>query len=150
MDGRYIMRNCHPDGTTTIAAVEPGEILERELSFRVNAEIDIQSELESRILNGQLDPRDILHGADGELYDEDGNLLATVPKWELTMDVQTRDYQGVGKMLVWGITTGYSLQLTLTETVVNDAMLIKIVNGVQTGRSMPQLNFTGVLRSHAA
>jgi len=150
MDGIYVMRNCHPDGTVTVASVQPGEILERELSFRVNAPIDMQQELESRVLNGELDPRDILHGADGELYDEDGQFLATVPSWELTMDVQVQDYQGAGQMLVWGVTTGYSLQLTLTETVVNDTNLIKIVNGLQTGRSMPEINFKGVLRSHAA
>lgn len=150
MDGIYVMKNCHPDGTNTIAAVQPGEILEREISFRVNAPIELQKQLESRILNGELDPRDILHGVDGELYDEDGNFLATVPSWELTMDVQTQDYQAAGKMIIWGVTTGYSLHLTLTETIVNDNLLVKIVNGLQTGRSMPKINFMGVLRSHAA
>lgn len=77
-DGRYVFERCMPDGDVTIASVAPGEILKREFSFRVNAPVKMQEQLNG----GQLDPRNILHGADGELYDGDGNFLAEVNEWE--------------------------------------------------------------------
>ena len=72
MDGRYIFRSCVPDGSIDIANVTPGEILNRAWSFRVNEPPELQSELHS----GTFDPRNILRGRDGELYDGAGNFLA--------------------------------------------------------------------------
>lgn len=146
LDGRYVFRRCMPDADTTIANVEPGELLMREFSFRVNAPVEIQDALDS----GEMDPRNILHGADGELYDGDGNFLATVNTWSATITPTVADYQAATNMIEWGVTTGYQITLTFTETVVQDTMLSTIVQGLQTGRSMQELNFTGVLRSHTA
>lgn len=145
-DGRYVFRRCMPDGDVTVANVAPGELLEREFSFRVNAPIEMQEALDS----GEVDPRNILHGADGELYDGEGNFLATVNTWEASVSPTVADYQAATNMIEWGITTGYQVSLTFTETVVQDNMFSVILEGLQTGRSMQELNFTGVLRSHTA
>ena len=45
------------------------------------------------------------------------------------MSFETADYQAATQWVIWGITTGYSFTLTLKETVVNDMLLIKILNG---------------------
>lgn len=142
-DGRYIFRRCMPTDDITIASIEPGEISYRDFSWRVNAPVEIQEALN----NGEIDPRSILHGADGKLYDGDGNFLATVNTWEATISATTADYQAAGEMLEWGVTTGYQITLTFTETVVHDNMLAQVLEGLQTGRSMPEFNFTGVLES---
>lgn len=144
MDGRYVFRKCIPDGSIDVANVQPGEILSREWSFRVNMPPELQEQLDS----GEFDPRNILHGVDGELYDEDGNFLAEVNTWQAQMNFNNSDYQPAGEYIVWGITTGYSFTLTFTETVVRDSLMVKILNGFKKGERLPDLNFTGVLRSH--
>ncbi|KOS64626.1 endoglucanase [Lysinibacillus agricola] len=145
MDGRYIFRRCIPTDTIDVANVAPGEVLQRDWSFRVNMPPELQEKLDS----GEFDPRNILHGVDGELYDDDGNFLAAVNEWQAQMSFETADYQAAGQWVIWGITTGYSFTLTFKETVVNDMLLVKILNGFKrSGRGIPDLNFTGVLRSH--
>lgn len=141
-DGRYIFRNCIPEGSIDIANVQPGELIQREWSFRVNVPPELQEKLDA----GEFDPRNILQGKDGELYDEDGNFLAEVNTWHAQMNFNTTDYQAAGQDVVWGINTGYTFTLTFTETVVRDHMLAKILNAIRNQRRVPQLNFTGVLR----
>lgn len=142
-DGRYVFRNCIPDGSIDIVNVQPGEIMQREWSFRVNVTPDLQEKLDA----GEFDPRNILQGKDGELYDEDGNFLAEVNTFHGQMEFNTEDYQAAGQNIVWGINTGYSFTLTFTETVVRDTLLVKILNAIKNNRKAPQLNFTGVLRA---
>jgi len=36
MDGRYIFRHCVPDGAIDIANVQPGEVISRSWTWRVN------------------------------------------------------------------------------------------------------------------
>ena len=143
-DGRYIFRRCIPDGSIDIMNVQPGEVLNREWSFRVNMPPELQEELDG----GEFDPRNILHGVDGELYDEEGNFLAEVNTFHGQMNFNTTDYQAAGEWVVWGITTGYTFTLTFTETVIHDSLLIKILTGFKKGERLPDLNFTGVLRAH--
>lgn len=140
-DGRYVFRRCMPTDEVTIVNVTPGEILERTFNFVVNAPVELQQ----RLKDNEIDPRTILHGADGKLFDEDGRFLAEVNQFEATMSVTTAEYQGAGQMQKWGITTAYMVNLTFTETVVHDNMLFKILQGLQTGRSMPELIFTAKL-----
>ncbi|MEK5068107.1 endoglucanase [Sporosarcina sp. FSL K6-1508] len=144
MDGRYTFRRCIPVDQIDIANVQPGELLQREWGFRVNMPPEMQEQLDS----GEFDPRNILHGVDGELYDEDGNFLAEVNTFHAQMSFNTADYQAAGEWVEWGITTGYSFTLTFTETVVRDLLLVKILDGFKKGARLPDLTFTAVLRSH--
>lgn len=142
-DGRYIFRNCTPDGNIDIINVQPGEIINREWSFRVNMPPEIQEALDA----GEFDPRNIMQGRDGELYDEDGNFLAEVNTFHAQINFNTTDYQPAGSEIVWAVTTGYTMTLTFTETIVRDAMLLKLFSNIRNRRRVPVMNFTGVLRA---
>lgn len=144
MDGRYIFRHCVPDGDVSFANVTPGEVLNREWTFRANLPPEIQEALDG----GEFDPRNILTGKDGELYDGDGNFLAEVNTWNMAINFTNVDYNPAGKKITWAIPTNYSLTLTFTETIIRDAiMLQKVVRGLRDRSKGAVLNFTGVLRT---
>jgi hypothetical protein len=144
-DGRYIFRSCVPDGAIDIANVSPGDVINRSWSFRVNEPPDLQELLDS----GTFDPRHILRGYDGELYDGDGNFLAEVNTWQAQINFTNTDYQAAGNKISWAIPQSYTVTLTFTETVVKDARLLKkIIDGLKKGEPDAVLNFMGVLRGH--
>ncbi|WP_199615548.1 endoglucanase [Paenibacillus alkalitolerans] len=145
MDGRYIFRNCVPDGAIDIANVTPGDIINRAWSFRVNLPPELQSQLDS----GVFDPRNILRGHDGELLDGDGNFLAEVNTWQAQINFTNTDYQAAGQKITWAIPQSYTVTLTFTETVVKDARLLaKAIAGIQARQPDAIFNFQGVLRGH--
>lgn len=144
-DGRYVFRDCVPDGDIDIANVTSGEIVNRAWSFRVNEPLDLQELLDT----GKFDPRNILRGYDGELYDGDGNFLAEVNEWQAQISFENSDYQAAGNKIKWAIPQGYTAALTFTETVIRDATLLKkVFDGLKPGTSDASLNFMGVLRGH--
>lgn len=144
-DGRYVFRSCVPDGNIDIANVKTGDNITRAWSFRVNEPPELQELLDS----GTFDPRSILRGYDGELYDGDGNFLAEVNEWQAQINFDNTDYQAAGNKLKWAIPQGYSVTLTFTETVIRDARLLqKVVAGLNKGQPDAVLNFMGVLRGH--
>lgn len=145
-DGRYVFRDCVPDGAIDIANVTSGDIINRAWSFRVNSPPELQELLDS----GQLDPRNILRGRDGELYDGDGNFLAEVNTWQAQINFTNTDYQPAGSKIVWAIPQSYTVTLTFTETVIKDARLLKnIFTGLRNNAPDAVLNFMGVLRAPA-
>jgi len=144
-DARYIFRECVPDGAIDIANVAPGDVLNRAWSFRVNDPPGLQDMLDT----GKFDPRNILRGYDGELYDGDGNFLAEVNTWQAQLNFENSDYQAAGNKIKWAIMQGYTVTLTFTETIVRDAILLrKIIAGIQNGAPDAVLSFMGVLRGH--
>ena len=144
-DGRYIFRECVPDGAIDIANVAPGDVLNRAWSFRVNEPPGLQDMLDT----GKFDPRNILRGYDGELYDGDGNFLAEVNTWQAQLNFTNSDYQAAGNKIVWAIPQSYTVTLTFTETVIRDASLLrKVFAGLKNGEPDAVLNFMGVLRGH--
>jgi len=145
-DGRYIFRNCVPDGAIDIANVTSGDIVNRSWSFRVNEPPDLQELLDS----GTFDPRNILRGYNGELYDGDGNFLAEVNTWQAQINFTNTDYQPAGSKLTWAIAQSYTVTLTFTETVIKDARILrKVIAGLNKGEPDAVLNFMGVLRAPA-
>jgi len=145
-DGRYIFRNCVPDGAIDIANVTSGDIVTRAWSFRVNDVPDLQELLDS----GTFDPRGILRGYNGELYDGDGNFLAEVNTWQAQVNFTNTDYQPAGSKLTWAVPQSYTVTLTFTETVIKDARLLqKVIAGLKKGEPDAVLNFMGVLRAHS-
>mgnify|MGYP006946495695 FL=1 len=145
MAGRYIFRNCVPDGAIDIVNVTGQDILRRSWSFRVNEPPDFQELIDQ----GVLDPRNILRGNDGELYDLDGNFLAEVNEWQAQYNVTNTDYQPGGKKITWAIPTGYTVTLTFQETIIRDAILLKkLADGLRDGVPDPVFNFMGVIKSH--
>jgi len=104
-DGRYIFRSCVPDGSIDIANVTSGDIINRSWSFRVNEPPDLQELLDS----GTFDPRNILRGYNGELYDGDGNFLAEVNTWQAQINYTNTDYQPAGSKLTWAVPQSYTV-----------------------------------------
>jgi hypothetical protein len=143
-DGRYIFRDCVPDGSIDVANIQVGDIVQRAWSFRVNSPPDLQQLLDQ----GYLDYRNILRGYNGELYDGDGNFLAEVNTWQAQINITNSDYQPAGQKLTWAIMQSYSVTLTFTETVIRDAILLKkLTDSLRPGAPDPVFNFTGVLRA---
>ncbi|HHT84830.1 MAG TPA: endoglucanase [Firmicutes bacterium] len=145
-DGRYIFRSCVPDGSIDIANVTSGDIINRAWSFRVNEPPELQELLDS----GTFDPRGILRGYNGELYDGDGNFLAEVNTWQAQVNYTNTDYQPAGSKLTWAVPQSYTVTLTFTETVIRDARLLqKVIDGLRNNAPDAVLNFMGVLRAPA-
>lgn len=143
-DGRYVFRSCVPDGSIDIANVTSGDIINRSWSFRVNEPPDLQELLDS----GAFDPRNILRGYNGELYDGDGNFLAEVNQWQAQINYTNTDYQPAGSKLTWAVPQSYTVTLTFTETVIRDARLLqKVIAGLRNNAPDAVLNFMGVLRA---
>ena len=143
-DGRYIFRSCVPDGSIDIANVTSGDIINRSWSFRVNEPPELQELLDS----GTFDPRGILRGYNGELYDGDGNFLAEVNQWQAQINYTNTDYQPAGSKLTWAVPQSYTVTLTFTETVIRDARLLqKVIAGLRNNAPDAVLNFMGVLRA---
>ncbi len=143
-DGRYIFRSCVPDGSIDIANVTSGDIINRAWSFRVNEPPELQELLDS----GTFDPRNILRGYNGELYDGDGNFLAEVNQWQAQVNYTNTDYQPAGSKLTWAVPQSYTVTLTFTETVIRDARLLqKVIAGLRNNAPDAVLNFMGVLRA---
>ncbi|MFZ7103375.1 MAG: hypothetical protein ACOWWO_12070 [Peptococcaceae bacterium] len=96
----------------------------------------------------QLDLRKILRGFDGELYSEDGDFLAEVNTFQVQANVTNADYQPAGSPLSVAIMQSYTLTLTLTETVVRDAVLLqKFLDAIRSGQQ-PVFGFQGKLKGH--
>ena len=143
-DGRYIFRSCVPDGSIDIANVASGDIINRSWSFRVNEPPELQELLDS----GTFDPRNILRGYNGELYDGDGNFLAEANQWQAQINYTNTDYQPAGSKLTWAVPQSYTVTLTFTETVIRDARLLqKVIAGLRNNAPDAVLNFMGVLRA---
>jgi len=143
-DGRYVFRDCVPDGAIDIANVTSGDIINRSWSFRVNSPPELQELLDS----GTFDPRNILRGYNGELYDGDGNFLAEVNQWQAQVNYTNTDYQPAGSKLTWAVPQSYTVTLTFTETVIRDARLLqKVIAGLRNNAPDAVLNFMGVLRA---
>jgi ABC-type amino acid transport substrate-binding protein len=142
--GRYVFDQCIPDGNIVISQVRPGQHLERPYSFRCNASPQVQAQLD----NGTWLPGRIARGADGQLLDQDGNVLLSVNTWEFQANVRNSDYQPAGSRLMWALHQGYSVTFTMTEAVWRDPVLFaKILPAIQEGQGDVFLRFTGVVRA---
>jgi hypothetical protein len=95
-----------------------------------------------------LDPRKILTGKEGELYDEEGNFLAQVNTFQAQVNVTNTDYQPAGSALTVAVLTSYTVTLTFTETVINDADLLKaFVEKIRAGQQL-EAAFQGKINGH--
>jgi hypothetical protein len=86
-------------------------------------------------------------GKDGRLFVEAGGVnvfLAEINTYAVNMNVNTAEKQPVGSILVHRIPTGVTFDLTFTEMVVRDDLIMEpLLTAIQEG-NLPTYNFQGV------
>lgn len=97
--------------------------------------------------NSTLDTTELMTGKDGKLFVEVNGVntfLAEINEFKVAMNVNTAEYQGVGSILVGTVPTGVTFDLTYTEAVIrDDVIMVPLLNAIQNGY-LPVYNFQGV------
>ena len=97
--------------------------------------------------NNTLNTQELMTGKDGRLFVEfDGKnvFLAEINTYSVNMNVNTTETQPVGDILVHRVPTGVSFDLTFTEMVVRDDLIMEpLLAAIQSGQ-VPNYNFQGV------
>lgn len=93
-----------------------------------------------------LDTRQLMTGKDGRVFLEvDGEqvFLAEVDSFALNMNITNIDVQPIGSILIFGVNSGVSFSVSLSEMVVRDDLIMEpILNKISEGK-MPTFNFQG-------
>ena len=97
--------------------------------------------------NSTLDTTELMTGKDGKLFVEVNGVntfLAEINEFKVAKNVNTAEYQGVGSILVGTVPTGVTFDLTYTEAVIrDDVIMAPLLNAIQNGY-LPVYNFQGV------
>lgn len=97
--------------------------------------------------NNTLNTTELMTGKDGKLFVEfDGvNIfLAEINTYSVVMNVNTAEKQPVGSIVVHRIPTGVTFDLTYTEMVVRDDLVMEpLLEAIHNGQ-LPVYNFQGV------
>jgi len=97
--------------------------------------------------NNTLDTRELMTGKDGRLFIEVNGVnvfLAEINTYSVTMDVNVAEKQPVGSIVVHRIPTGVTFDLTFTEMVIRDDLILQpLLDAIQQG-NLPSYNFQGV------
>lgn len=98
-------------------------------------------------MNNTLNTTELMTGKDGRLFVEfEGKnvFLAEINTFSVNMNVNTTEKQPVGSILVHRIPTGVTFDLTYTEMVVRDDLIIEpLLASIKNGQ-IPTYNFQGV------
>ena len=97
--------------------------------------------------NNTLNTTELMTGKDGRLFVEFNKknyFLAEINTYSVNMNVNTAEKQPVGSILVHRIPTGVTFDLTYTEKVVRDDLIMEpLLEAIQNGQ-IPVYNFQGV------
>lgn len=97
--------------------------------------------------NNTLNTTELMTGKDGRLFVEFNKknyFLAEINTYSVSMNVNTAEKQPVGSILVHRIPTGVTFDLTYTEMVVRDDLIMEpLLAAIQAGQ-IPVYNFQGV------
>ena len=97
-----------------------------------------------------LDVRNLVTGKDGQLFvttrKTTNMFLAECDTFQAQLSPANTDYQPVGSALVFGVNTGYSITLTLTEAVVRDDVMIGVLIEDLRNGYFPGFDFQGKIR----
>lgn len=97
--------------------------------------------------NNTLNTTELMTGKDGRLFVEFNGqnvFLAEINTYSVNMNVNTAEKQPVGSILVHRIPTGVTFDLTFTEMVVRDDLIMEpLLEAIQSG-TLPVYNFQGV------
>ena len=94
-----------------------------------------------------LNTTELMTGKDGRLFIEykgTNILLAEINTFSVNMNVNTTEKQPVGSILVQRIPTGVTFDLTFTEMVIRDDVIMQpLLESIAEGK-IPSYNFQGV------
>lgn len=97
--------------------------------------------------NNTLNTTELMTGKDGRLFVEFNGVnyfLAEINTYAVNMNVNTAEKQPVGSILVHRIPTGVTFDLTFTEMVVRDDVIMEpLLEAIHNGK-IPVYNFQGV------
>lgn len=97
--------------------------------------------------NNTLNTTELMTGKDGRLFVEFNGanvFLAEINTYAVNMNVNTTEKQPVGSILVHRIPTGVTFDLTFTEMVIRDDLIMEpLLKAIQNGQ-LPVYNFQGV------
>ena len=97
--------------------------------------------------NNTLNTTELMTGKDGRLFVEykgKNVFLAEINTFSVNMNVNTTETQPVGSILVHRVPTGVTFDLTFTEMVVRDDVIVApLLEAVRKGK-IPVYNFQGV------
>ena len=97
--------------------------------------------------NNTLNTTELMTGKDGRLFVEFNKknyFLAEINTYSINMNVNTAEKQPVGSILVHRIPTGVTFDLTYTEMVVRDDLIMEpLLEAIQSGQ-IPVYNFQSV------
>lgn len=97
--------------------------------------------------NNTLNTTELMTGKDGKLFVEfEGTnyFLAEINTYSVNMNVNTAEKQPVGSIVVHRIPTGVTFDLTFTEMVVRDDLILEpLLAAIEEGK-IPVYNFQGV------
>lgn len=97
--------------------------------------------------NNTLNTTELMTGKDGRLFVEFQGInyfLAEINTFSVNMNVNTTETQPVGSILVHRIPTGVTFDLTYTEMVIRDDLIMEpLLAAIQSGQ-IPTYNFQGV------
>ena len=97
--------------------------------------------------NNTLNTTELMTGKDGRLFVEFNGknvFLAEINTYAVNMNVNTAEKQPVGSILVHRIPTGVTFDLTYTEMVIRDDLIMEpLLAAIQNGQ-IPVYNFQGV------
>ena len=96
--------------------------------------------------NNTLNTTELMTGKDGRLYvevDKVNTFLAEINTFSVVMNVNTTEKQPVGSILVRRIPTGVTFDLTFTEMVIRDDVIMEpLLKAIAEGK-IPTYNFQG-------
>lgn len=101
----------------------------------------------TRVNNNILDTSELMTGKDGRLFIQAGGMnvfLAEINTYSVTMNVNVAEKQPVGSIVVHRIPTGVTFDLTFTEMVIRDDLIMEpLLKAIKNG-NLPVYNFQGV------
>lgn len=85
-----------------------------------------------------LDPRKVMTGHDGKLYitvDGKSQFMANVDTFQSQLNFSNTDFQPVGDLMQYAIPIGVSCNLSFTEAVISDSLIMgPILDGLRNGK----------------
>lgn len=97
---------------------------------------------------GTLDPRKVMTGHDGKLYitvDGKSQFMANVDTFQAQLNFSNTDFQPVGDLMVYAIPISVSCNLSFTEAVISDDLVMgPILDGLKKGKVIT-FDFRGTL-----